>query len=431
MISLETTPDRGGLINFDSPRSLIEFCHSQLEIWLTGSSELTRFTKNQDYVDEIVTAWSSLSSDVSSFENDIQTQEFKIFQNHLLITRDSIVAQALLYTSEQLGPEYFYAAYSCEYSINLSWSNNGFSTGALFYALTKERLKREQIIGTASLPQSIKDTHRRLADINNRFEGTVARWSTVDGEIRSSLADLIQHRDGFVTDIGSSIEQAKFQVREATEKFERDQSESLAAVQENISSMDKKLNDWMNSKKDEYRLAHPTTLWNDRAEEQSRSARTSLGLAIFMAIFGLILAVVISKLLFNSSHDLFAKYVIKNSGGAASRGALIDPIFHYALLAAGAGTLVYLTLFLWLQRLIIRSYVTAQHLAIDAQARSAMAQTYIGLVREGTVKRAERAIVLDALFRPVTSGMVQEDGPPPISPAAILAAAASSKSTPG
>ncbi|KQM20201.1 hypothetical protein ASE73_07720 [Sphingomonas sp. Leaf24] len=77
-------------------------------------------------------------------------------------------------------------------------------------------------------------------------------------------------------------------------------------------------------------------------------------------------------------------------------------------------------------KLLVRLYSMEHHLAIDAKGRSALTETYLSLTKEGKATDADRAIMLAVLFRPVADGMVKEDSPPAISPAAIIAGLASS-----
>ena len=83
-------------------------------------------------------------------------------------------------------------------------------------------------------------------------------------------------------------------------------------------------------------------------------------------------------------------------------------------------TLLYLTMFLWGMRVLVRMFMTEHHLSIDAQSRASMANTYLALIKEGSATEGERAIVLASLFRPVVDGIVKDDALPLISPATIL-----------
>lgn len=64
-----------------------------------------------------------------------------------------------------------------------------------------------------------------------------------------------------------------------------------------------------------------------------------------------------------------------------------------------------------------------QHLALDAAAISAMVETYLGLRTENALEATDRAIVLGALFRPVTDDVVNDDAMPLTSAAALATTA--------
>ena len=146
---------------------------------------------------------------------------------------------------------------------------------------------------------------------------------------------------------------------------------------------------------------------------------------------GLSLAVLIAVRAFQWSHKLFEDAIFKGSAANANAVAgTLRPTFHYELIFTGITTLAWLTMYLWAMRLLVRLYTTEHHLAIDASARGAMMEAYLGLIEADAANATDRPIVLQALFRPVQDGMVRDDGPPGITPAALLSALASSQGKP-
>lgn len=68
----------------------------------------------------------------------------------------------------------------------------------------------------------------------------------------------------------------------------------------------------------------------------------------------------------------------------------------------------------WISRILVRMYLSHAHLATDAGERVAMAKTYLALVRDGKVTdEKDRRVILDALFRKASTGIVKDDGAPP------------------
>jgi Family of unknown function (DUF6161) len=88
-----------------------------------------------------------------------------------------------------------------------------------------------------------------------------------------------------------------------------------------------------------------------------------------------------------------------------------------------AGSIVLFTLLVWGLRVLIRSMMSEDHLSTDASARSALAHTYLALIKEQAATENDRAIILAALFAPVSDGLVKDDGMPAFSPAALAAQA--------
>ncbi len=74
--------------------------------------------------------------------------------------------------------------------------------------------------------------------------------------------------------------------------------------------------------------------------------------------------------------------------------------------------LVMSTLGFWVGRLLTKLYLSAQHLRTDADERAVMTKTYLALTKERATSEAERHIILSALFRNSSDGIVRDDGMP-------------------
>lgn len=67
----------------------------------------------------------------------------------------------------------------------------------------------------------------------------------------------------------------------------------------------------------------------------------------------------------------------------------------------------------WAVRLIVRMYLSHQHLAIDAEERVTMIKTYLALLEGDKMPSDDdRKLVLAPLFRPATDGIVKDEGLP-------------------
>ncbi|MFN0075712.1 MAG: DUF6161 domain-containing protein [Prosthecobacter sp.] len=69
---------------------------------------------------------------------------------------------------------------------------------------------------------------------------------------------------------------------------------------------------------------------------------------------------------------------------------------------------------IWIVRLLVRMFLSHQHLAADAAERVTMVQTYLSLSLEGQgVAPADRSVILQQLFKSASDGLVKDDGAPP------------------
>lgn len=69
---------------------------------------------------------------------------------------------------------------------------------------------------------------------------------------------------------------------------------------------------------------------------------------------------------------------------------------------------------LWGARLIVRMFLSHLHLLTDAAERVVMVKTYLSLLEgDRLVNKEDRQLILNALFRPATDGIVKDEGIPP------------------
>jgi hypothetical protein len=99
-------------------------------------------------------------------------------------------------------------------------------------------------------------------------------------------------------------------------------------------------------------------------------------------------------------------------------------LIHDLLKSATPGTapdawrvamLVLIGLFaVWGVRLVVRMFLSHLHLATDAGERVVMARTYLSLLEgDRLASKEDRQLILQALFRPASDGIVKDEGIPP------------------
>lgn len=134
-------------------------------------------------------------------------------------------------------------------------------------------------------------------------------------------------------------------------------------------------------------LRAPVTYWSRKKAEHKRLARNFA----WASAAGLLVAVVVFAGL--------VYWIIPREG---------DPTLgHVAALAILSAPL------LWGERVLIRNLLSNIHLATDAAEREVLIQTYLALARKGWAKEEELELVLQAIFRPTSTGLVRDDAAPP------------------
>lgn len=67
----------------------------------------------------------------------------------------------------------------------------------------------------------------------------------------------------------------------------------------------------------------------------------------------------------------------------------------------------------WGVRLVVRMFLSHLHLATDAAERVVMARTYLSLLEgDRLASKEDRQLILQALFRPASDGIVKDEGVP-------------------
>jgi hypothetical protein len=62
----------------------------------------------------------------------------------------------------------------------------------------------------------------------------------------------------------------------------------------------------------------------------------------------------------------------------------------------------------WVQRVVLRTYTSALHLAEVAANKKVMIQVYLALMLQGKLDRDDRKLVLEPIFRPASIGLIDE-----------------------
>ncbi len=143
--------------------------------------------------------------------------------------------------------------------------------------------------------------------------------------------------------------------------------------------------------REEIALRAPADYWDDKRKKHDRLSKLTGGIS-FAGI--LIAGVGLSWLV----HDLLRSTV---PGVAPEAWQAAMPV------VVGLFTI-------WGVRLVVRMFLSHLHLETDAAERVVMARTYLSLLEgDRLASKEDRQLILQALFRPTSDGLVKDEGIPP------------------
>jgi hypothetical protein len=202
-------------------------------------------------------------------------------------------------------------------------------------------------------------------------------------EKTTAINALHRSYDEFMRQITSTDGERRTEFSEFMQGSKQEHDETLSNHKDAISNLERTFREKM-------ALRAPVEYWQSRKDHHGRRVK-SMGLWTFgsMAALALMLA-------------LGAAWVQAHLGADGKPDA-----WRVGVLAIVA------VLGVWAVRLIVRMFLSHTHLETDAAERVTMVQTYLSLLEGDKLPTDEdRKLILQALFRPASDGLVKDEGMP-------------------
>lgn len=291
------------------------------------------------------------------------------------------------------------------------WSESGFNGMANAYNFYRKEFHNDLILEEEYLQmEGVLNFFTKIQPDKEHFNQLILKG------IRQIIIDS---EDKIKSYIMSSDEMEAIRGAKATHNIIMSDFKSRFDNQQERNS--KQFDDLLKSYEEKIRIDSMINLWEGLSSKFSRKLNRAWwwvwGVALGGAFFG-VLWVLGS---FEIARYLFQFAIYPPLPTEKILAGTLRPTFHFEMIVVAAATLFYVTMFFWMMRLLVKNVFLQQHLMIDATARASMGQTYFALLKEGGAKEEDRAIPLAALFRPVVDGIMKEDGPPAITPGAVIA----------
>lgn len=272
---------------------------------------------------------------------------------------------------------------------------------AFFY---KKGLKRDIISERKKYDNLVKELKETNTEHLANIEHTKSSLNTMLREGQQSVIDLKSACSNFVEEsvkqkdlaldireIKSKLEstldiELKTKLEHASSAFE----ECIKGLHEQLeaeeSSSSKRFDSFVDAYRNQMKLKAPVQYWQENVLHHKKSAK----------YFG-IASLILSLLIF-----LPIAYV--------AWGILATETIIWGKVGVVAFTT---SLAIWLIRILVRMYLSHNHMQMNSQERAVMTQAYLALISEGGASSDdERNLVLQAIFRPVSTGIITDDASP-------------------
>lgn len=206
----------------------------------------------------------------------------------------------------------------------------------------------------------------------------------------SLLGDRTTSFDTLHRDYSTLAESVRSTASEQKTKFEEAQTLRASTFDELVSKHEGEMEALRKTFREEMALRAPATYWETKRQSHERMTKITGGLSFG----GIAVAAIVMGWLI---HDLL-RSVAPNTPPEAWRIAM--------LVLVGIFTV-------WGLRLVVRMFLSHLHLATDAAERVVMTHTYLSLMEgDQLTSKEDRQLILQALFRPASDGIVKDEGVP-------------------
>lgn len=196
--------------------------------------------------------------------------------------------------------------------------------------------------------------------------------------------------DALHRDYSALVESTQTAAQEHQSRFTQDQTQRAEDFEKLFSEHKQEMENLRKTFREEIALRAPATYWDDKRQEHERLSKV-MGAVSFSSIALSVLG--LGWLI----HDLL-RTAQPNAAPEAWRLAMVVLIGLFAV---------------WGVRLVVRMFLSHLHLATDAAERVVMARTYLSLLEgDRLASKEDRQLILQALFRPASDGIVKDEGVP-------------------
>jgi hypothetical protein len=250
----------------------------------------------------------------------------------------------------------------------------------------------QELVGWRGLIEGLVERYGLTsAPAKGRKQAAEQSFEQLRVKAEAMLGDKTTAYDALHRDYSALAESIKAAADSQKADFDAAQTKRDADFEKLVTEHKQEMENLRKTFREEIALRAPATYWDEKRKEHDRLSKITGGIS-FAGI----------------------------AGAAAGLGWLIHDLLKSATPGAApdawrVAMLVLIGLFaVWGVRLVVRMFLSHLHLATDAGERVVMARTYLSLLEgDRLASKEDRQLILQALFRPTSDGIVKDEGIPP------------------
>jgi hypothetical protein len=266
-------------------------------------------------------------------------------------------------------------------------------------SLTKERLTN------TIYRKQVYSHHKSYADVviekllNN----------TIFDSIQDTLPiDFSNTPEGIITKIEEERLKTVGQIKELEDKFKKRESDfnRLQMLLEKSSTLEEDFNNAKEAVLKNIQLKQATSYW----EEQTKRYHTNYIIYFTISIGIAILLIITTFLLINKTGLFIQDIPLHNENNSTSVINSFEKIVRSASFFNYVIFILYTTLVIWIIKILVKIMLSNYHLAVDANERVIMLNTYLVLLEDGQgFEENDRKVILDNIFRQTNHGIIKDE----------------------
>lgn len=250
------------------------------------------------------------------------------------------------------------------------------------------------LLQTKNNENSIKENEKDFSERYHQPEEKDFSTESENSVLKSKIEDLEKKNFevlGQFSELKNLVEKRETEFAQVSEVLEK--SKTLESEFENAKEAVLK----------NIELKQATTYWEEQAEKYDKKYLIYFGINIFIAICLIVTTFYLinhTGLFITNTTDLIGKEL----PDAITKIAHSASFFNYIIF------IMFTTIMVWMMKILVKIMLSNYHLAVDANERVIMINTYLVLLEDGKgFEESDKKVILDNIFRQTNHGIIKDE----------------------